>query len=44
MLDGDAHMLAIEDGSHSDYSGTGLAGFAGFQAAALDRRVPAAPP
>lgn len=37
MLGGDAHMIAIDDGSHSDYSGTGRAGFPVFHAAALDR-------
>jgi len=37
MLAADAHMLAIDDGSHSDYSGTGRAGFPVMQAAALDR-------
>jgi predicted MFS family arabinose efflux permease len=37
MLGGDAHMLAIDDGSHSDYSGTGRAGFPVMHAAALDR-------
>ena len=37
MLSGDAHMLAIDDGSHSDYSGTGRAGFPVMHAAALDR-------
>ncbi len=37
MLAGDAHMVAIDDGSHSDYSGTGRAGFPVFHAAALDR-------
>lgn len=37
MLSGDAHMLAIDDGSNSDYSDTGGAGFPVFQAAALDR-------
>ena len=37
MLAGDAHMLAIDDGSHSDYSGTGRAGFPVLHAAALDR-------
>ena len=38
MLAGDAHMVAIDDGSHSDYSGSGRAGFPVFHAAALDRR------
>jgi phosphodiesterase/alkaline phosphatase D-like protein len=37
MLSADAHMLAIDDGSNSDYSGTGRAGFPVMQAAALDR-------
>jgi MFS family permease/membrane-associated phospholipid phosphatase len=37
MLAGDAHMLAIDDGSHSDYSGTGRAGFPLMHAGALDR-------
>jgi membrane-associated phospholipid phosphatase/predicted MFS family arabinose efflux permease len=37
MLAGDAHMLAIDDGSHSDYSGTGRAGFPVMHAGALDR-------
>jgi phosphodiesterase/alkaline phosphatase D-like protein len=38
MLSGDAHMLAIDDGSHSDYSGTGRASFPVMHAGALDRR------
>jgi hypothetical protein len=37
MLAGDAHMLAIDDGSNSDYSSDGGAGFPVMQAAALDR-------
>ncbi|HSE69499.1 MAG TPA: alkaline phosphatase D family protein, partial [Nocardioidaceae bacterium] len=37
-VSGDAHMLAYDDGSHTDYSGTGRAGFPLFQAAALDRK------
>jgi phosphodiesterase/alkaline phosphatase D-like protein len=37
MLSADAHMLAIDDGTHSDYSGTGRAGFPVMHAAALDR-------
>ena len=37
MLSADAHMLAIDDGSHSDYSGTGRAGFPVMHAGALDR-------
>jgi PhoD-like phosphatase len=38
MVSGDAHMLAFDDGSHTDYSGTGRAGFPLFHAAALDRK------
>lgn len=38
MLSGDAHMLAIDDGRNTDYSGTGRAGFPLMHAAALDRR------
>jgi hypothetical protein len=37
MLSGDAHMLAVDDGSNSDYSTTGGAGFPVFHTAALDR-------
>jgi phosphodiesterase/alkaline phosphatase D-like protein len=37
MLSGDAHMLAIDDGSHSDYATAGGAGFPVMHAAALDR-------
>jgi MFS family permease/3',5'-cyclic AMP phosphodiesterase CpdA len=37
MLAGDAHMLAIDDGSNSDHSGTGRGGFPVFHAGALDR-------
>ena len=37
MVSGDAHMLAIDDGSNSDYSATGGAGFPVFHTAALDR-------
>ncbi len=37
MVVGDAHMVAIDDGSNSDYSQAGGAGFPVFQAAALDR-------
>ncbi|MEO1059891.1 MAG: alkaline phosphatase D family protein [Actinomycetota bacterium] len=37
MLSGDAHMLAIDDGSNSDYSPGGGAGFPVFHAGALDR-------
>jgi hypothetical protein len=38
MLSGDAHMIAIDDGTHSDYSDRGGDGFPVFHAAALDRR------
>jgi hypothetical protein len=38
MLSGDAHMLAIDDGRNTDYSGTGRAAFPLMHAAALDRR------
>jgi phosphodiesterase/alkaline phosphatase D-like protein len=38
MLSGDAHMLAYDDGTHTDYSDSGGAGFPLFQAAALDRK------
>lgn len=37
MLAGDAHMVAADDGSHTDYSGTGRGGFPLLHAAALDR-------
>jgi membrane-associated phospholipid phosphatase len=37
MLSGDAHMVAIDDGSNSDYSTTGGGGFPILHAAALDR-------
>ncbi|WP_280460363.1 alkaline phosphatase D family protein [Nocardia carnea] len=37
MLGGDAHMVAIDDGSNSDYTTDGGAGFPILQAAALDR-------
>ncbi|MEZ4504181.1 MAG: alkaline phosphatase D family protein [Dehalococcoidia bacterium] len=37
MLAGDAHMLAIDDGTNSDYSDTGNASFPVLEAAALDR-------
>eukprot|EP00756_Hemistasia_phaeocysticola_P049232 Hpha_TRINITY_DN23681_c0_g1::TRINITY_DN23681_c0_g1_i1::g.57487::m.57487/K01113/phoD; alkaline phosphatase D len=36
-ISGDAHMAAYDDGTHSDYSGTGDAGFPLIQAAPLDR-------
>ena len=34
---GDAHMVALDDGSHTDYSAAGTGGFPLLQAAALDR-------
>jgi hypothetical protein len=37
MLSGDAHMLAIDDGTNSDYASNGGAGFPVMHAAALDR-------
>ncbi len=37
MVSGDAHMLALDDGSNSDYSTVGGAGFPVFHAAPLDR-------
>jgi hypothetical protein len=37
MVSGDAHMLAIDDGTNSDYAAGGGAGFPVFHAAALDR-------
>jgi phosphodiesterase/alkaline phosphatase D-like protein len=37
MLAGDAHMVAIDDGSHSGYAGSGAPGFPVMHAAALDR-------
>lgn len=37
MLAGDAHTMAIDDGSNSDYSRKGDAGFPVFHASALDR-------
>jgi hypothetical protein len=37
MLAGDAHMLAIDDGSHSGYGSRGGRGFPVMHAAALDR-------
>jgi len=37
MLSGDAHMLALDDGTNSDYSADGGSGFPVFHAAALDR-------
>ena len=38
VLSGDAHMLALDDGSHSGYSSAGGPGFPVLHAAALDRR------
>ena len=37
MVAGDAHMLAIDDGTNSDYSDSGNGGFPVLHAAALDR-------
>ena len=37
MLSGDAHMLAIDDGTNSDYSTSGSAAFPVFHAAPLDK-------
>jgi len=37
MVSGDAHMVAIDDGSNSGYSSLGPAGFPVLHAAALDR-------
>ncbi|MFI7542461.1 alkaline phosphatase D family protein [Actinoplanes sp. NPDC049599] len=37
MIAGDAHMIALDDGSHSGYSGSGYPGFPVLQAGALDR-------
>ncbi len=37
MISGDAHMLAIDDGTNSDYATGGGAGFPVFHAAALDQ-------
>jgi phosphodiesterase/alkaline phosphatase D-like protein len=37
MVSGDAHMIAIDDGTNSDYSTTGDAAFPVFHAGALDR-------
>jgi phosphodiesterase/alkaline phosphatase D-like protein len=37
MLSGDAHMVAIDDGTNTDYSTNGGAGFPLLHAAALDR-------
>jgi hypothetical protein len=37
MVSGDAHMVAIDDGTNSDFSTAGTDGFPVLQAAALDR-------
>ncbi len=37
MVSGDAHMVAIDDGTNSDYSAAGGAGFPVLHTAALDR-------
>lgn len=37
MVSGDAHMIAIDDGTNSDYSTSSAGGFPVFHAAALDR-------
>ncbi len=37
MVSGDAHMVAIDDGTNSDYSTARVGGFPVLQAAALDR-------
>ena len=37
MVSGDAHMVALDDGTNSDYSDDGGAGFLVLHAAALDR-------
>jgi membrane-associated phospholipid phosphatase/phosphodiesterase/alkaline phosphatase D-like protein len=37
MVSGDAHMVALDDGTNSDYSTAGGASFPVFHAAALDR-------
>ena len=39
MVSGDAHMLAWDDGTHTDYSESGTAAFPLLQAAALDRKA-----
>ena len=38
MVSGDAHMLAWDDGTNTDYSAAGTAGFPLLHAAALDRK------
>jgi hypothetical protein len=37
IVGGDAHMVALDDGSHADYSGTGRARLPVVHGAALDR-------
>jgi hypothetical protein len=37
MISGDAHMVAIDDGTNSDYADGGGGGFPVFHAGALDR-------
>ncbi len=37
MVSGDAHMLAVDDGTNSDYSTEGGEGFPVLHSAALDR-------
>jgi phosphodiesterase/alkaline phosphatase D-like protein len=39
MVSGDAHMLAYDDGTHTDYSRSGDAGFPLLHAASLDRKA-----
>ena len=39
MVSGDAHMLAWDDGTHTDYATGGGAAFPLFHAAALDRKA-----
>jgi hypothetical protein len=39
MVSGDAHMLAWDDGTHTDYSKAGTAAFPLLHAAALDRKA-----
>lgn len=39
MVSGDAHMLAWDDGTHTDYSAAGTAAFPLLHAAALDRKA-----
>lgn len=37
MFSGDAHLLAVDDGSNNDYSTYGGAGFPLFQSAPMDQ-------